>query len=154
MRLITFPQASTAALSTTSFGGTPSSRMSLSSRSAERGSSALAQAVIAEPKHCWFGLRARRRGAKVIESMGGLHGRWVGRGRWRGVEEGVYCAGQRKGSQVVRLCRLSFKKLNPYFHHWLISRSKHRGGNGKTAVSQHQTRLRLCTDSKQAHPRL
>jgi len=34
----TFPQASTAAFRTTSFGGTPSSRMSDSSRSADRGS--------------------------------------------------------------------------------------------------------------------
>lgn len=45
-----------------SFGGTPSSRMILSSCSADWASSALAQAVIAEAKHCWFGLHPRRQG--------------------------------------------------------------------------------------------
>lgn len=59
---ITFPQASTTALSTMSFGGTPSSRMILSSCSADWASSALAQAVIAEAKHCWFGLHPRCQG--------------------------------------------------------------------------------------------
>ena len=66
---ITFPQASTTALSTMSFGGTPSSRMILSSCSADWASSALAQAVIAEAKHCWFGLHPRRQD-KVAEGNG------------------------------------------------------------------------------------
>lgn len=58
---LTLPQASTAALSTTSFGSTPSSRMMASILNASRGARARAHAVIADPKHCWLGLLTRSR---------------------------------------------------------------------------------------------